>query len=75
MTTHSIIHQHIKPRMQERGLTNYALAKITGINRSTIGRYLEGNLNISLDNFLIIIKSLELNISLCKHHSDSKPQS
>lgn len=74
MTSQQIIDQHIKPRMQERGLTNYALAKITGINRSTVGRYLDGSLNISLDNFLIIIKSLELNISLCKHHSDSKTQ-
>jgi plasmid maintenance system antidote protein VapI len=52
--------------MQERGLTNYKLAKISGINRSTIGRYLDGSLKISLDNFLIIVKALGLEIKIIK---------
>lgn len=62
MTQNEIIQNHIKPRMKDRGLTNYKLAKISGINRSTIGRYLEGSLNISLDNFLIIVKALDIKI-------------
>lgn len=68
-----IITKLIKPRMEERGLTIYALGKISGVNRSIIGRWFSGEMNITLNNLMKIISALDINIQFVYKEDDSLP--
>ena len=50
----------IQNRMDELDITRYQLQQLTGINRSTIGRWLNGETSISVNNYLKILGALEI---------------
>ena len=53
----------IKELRESKGMSQYRLAEITGINRSTINRYENGSIQkISFDNLLKICEALEIDI-------------
>lgn len=52
--------QFILERMDELGITRYQLQQLTEINRSTIGRWLDGETSISFNNYLKILGALEI---------------
>ena len=55
--------EKIKELRESKGMSQYRLAEITGINRSTINRYENGSIQkISFDNLLKICKALETDI-------------
>jgi transcriptional regulator with XRE-family HTH domain len=55
--------EKIKELRESKGMSQYRLAEITGINRSTINRYENGSIQkISFDNLLKICEALEVNI-------------
>ena len=58
-----MIGNKIKEIRELKGVSQYRLAQITGINRSTIKRYEEGAIkNISLNNLIKICKALSIDI-------------
>lgn len=48
----------IEKAMAEKGITNYRLAKITGLSQSTIGRILRKDGNPNVGSYLLIIDAL-----------------
>ena len=55
--------EKIKKLRESKGISQYRLAELTGINRSTINRYENGSIQkISFDNLLKICKALEIDI-------------
>ena len=55
--------EKIKELRESKGISQYRLAELTGINRSTINRYENGSIQkISFDNLLKICKALEIDI-------------
>ena len=53
----------IKEIREEKGITQYRLAQLTGINRSTIKRYEENSIKkISLENLMKICNALGVDI-------------
>ena len=55
--------EKIKELREEKGISQYRLAELTGINRSTINRYENGSIQkISFDNLLKICEALEIDI-------------
>ena len=55
--------EKIKELRESKGISQYRLAELTGINRSTINRYENGSIQkISFDNLLKICKALETDI-------------
>lgn len=52
--------QFILDRMDEKGITRYQLQQLTGLNRTTIGRWLDGETSISFNNYLKILGALEI---------------
>lgn len=53
----------IKEARENKGMSQYRLAEITGINRSTIKRYEDNHIKkISLDNLIKICKALEIDV-------------
>ena len=58
-----MIGEKIKELREDKGISQYRLAEITGINRSTINRYENGSIQkISFDNLLKICEALEIDI-------------
>ena len=58
-----MIGNKIKEIREEKGISQYRLAQLTGINRSTINRYENGLIQkISFDNLLKICEALEIDI-------------
>ena len=58
-----MIGDKIKEIRESKDITQYRLAQLTGINRSTIKRYEEGDIKkISLDNLIKICNALEIDI-------------
>lgn len=58
-----MIGEKIKELRENKGMSQYRLAEITGINRSTINRYENNNIKkISLDNLIKICEALDVNI-------------
>lgn len=55
-----ITRQFICDRMDDLGITRYQLQQLTEINRSTIGRWLDGETSISFNNYLKILGALEI---------------
>ena len=55
-----MIRKVVENRMAEKGITRYRLAQLTEINRSTIGRWLDGETSISVNNYLKILGALEI---------------
>lgn len=55
-----LVRQFIGEHMDELGITRYRLQQLTGINRSTIGRWLDGETSISVNNYLKILGALEI---------------
>ena len=54
-----MIGNKIKEIREEKGISQYRLAQLTGINRSTIKRYEENSIKkISLDNLIKICNAL-----------------
>ena len=51
----------IKILLDEKGITNYALAKNLGISKSTVANWFEGTTVPSLDNFLRLAKLAGVN--------------
>jgi len=56
-----IIAKLILPRMDELGMTAYKLAKVSGVSKTTIGRWFAGTQNIKLISFLQILGALQIN--------------
>ena len=55
--------EKIKELRESKGISQYRLAELTGINRSTINRYENGSIQkISFDNLLKICEALEIDI-------------
>ena len=55
--------EKIKELRESKGISQYRLAELTGINRSTINRYENGSIQkISFDNLLKICKTLGVDI-------------
>ena len=55
--------EKIKELRESKGISQYRLAELTGINRSTINRYENGSIQkISFDNLLKICEALETDI-------------
>ena len=55
--------EKIKELRESKGISQYRLAELTGINRSTINRYENGSIHkISFDNLLKICEALETDI-------------
>ena len=55
--------EKIKELRENKGMSQYRLAEITGINRSTINRYENGSIQkISFDNLMKICEALEIDI-------------
>ena len=55
--------EKIKELRENKGISQYKLAELTGINRSTINRYENGSIQkISFDNLLKICEALEIDI-------------
>ena len=55
--------EKIKNLRESKGISQYRLAELTGINRSTINRYESGIIQkISFDNLLKICEALEIDI-------------
>ena len=58
-----MIGNKIKEIREEKGISQYRLAQLTGINRSTINRYEKGLIQkVSFDNLLKICEALEVDI-------------
>lgn len=58
-----MIGEKIKEIREEKGMTQYRLSQLTGINRSTIKRYEENYIKkISLENLIKICNALEVDI-------------
>ena len=51
----------IKLLLDEKGITNYAVAKKLAISKSTVANWFEGTTVPSLDNFLRLAKLAEVN--------------
>ncbi len=56
-----IIEKLILPRMREKKLSPEKIGALTGLNYSTIYKWMSGNINISLLNFLKICGALDIN--------------
>ena len=55
--------EKIKELRESKGISQYRLAEITGINRSTIKRYEDNEIKkISFDNLMKICEALEIDI-------------
>ena len=55
--------EKIKKLRESKGISQYRLAELTGINRSTINRYENGSIQkISFDNLLKICEALEIDM-------------
>ena len=58
-----MIGEKIREVRESKGMSQYRLAEITGITRSTINRYETGSIQkISFDNLLRICEALEIDI-------------
>jgi transcriptional regulator with XRE-family HTH domain len=58
-----MIGDKIKEIRENKGMSQYRLAQITGINRSTIKRYEENSIKkISLDNLIKICNALGVDV-------------
>lgn len=58
-----MIGSKIKEMREAKGISQYRLAQITGINRSTIKRYEENYIRkISFDNLIKICEALNIDI-------------
>ena len=58
-----MIGEKIQELRESKGISQYRLAELTGINRSTINRYENGSIQkISFDNLLKIGEALEIDI-------------
>lgn len=62
--------QMILPRMQELGISQYELAKRTGLAFSTITRWFRGEMGISSENLIKILTALDLNIYIVPKELD-----
>jgi len=62
--------QMILPRMQEKGISQYELAKRTGLAASSITRWFKGEMGISSENLIKILTALELNIHIIPKELD-----
>lgn len=54
------IREFVEDRMAERGITRYRLQNLTGLNRTTIARWLDGETSITMGNYLKILGALEI---------------
>ena len=52
--------QFIQRRMEEKGLNMHQIQKVTGVNETTVGRWLRGDTSISYNNFLKVCGALEI---------------
>lgn len=52
--------QFILDRMDNLGVTRYRLQQLTGINRTTVARWLDGETSISFNNYLKILGALDI---------------
>lgn len=66
-----LIRKFIGERMDELGITRYQLQQLTEINRSTIGRWLDGETSISFNNYLKILGALEVRPYLVPAEDDN----
>ncbi len=57
---------------KEKEITNYRLAQLSGLKENQISAYFSHKTMPSLENFLRLCKSVELNLFLEDRNSDSK---
>ena len=67
-----LIRSLLLKRMKEKGLTYYSLAQLTGVNRLTLQRNLEGETEMSLRTYLKICGALELRPYLIPSENDDR---
>lgn len=56
----------MKLRKEELGVSDYKLAQVTGLNRSTVKRIFDGEVIPSIENFLILATALRLSCRFVK---------
>ena len=72
--TQLIMKKFLPDRMEDLGITQYRLAQILDVNRSTVKRWFDGDVNISLHDFLRICGALNLNPYLVPKEGDDTPK-
>lgn len=55
-----MIRKFIQERMEEKEISQYKLAQLTDLAESTLSRWMKGESNISLINFLKVLGALEI---------------
>lgn len=65
-----MIRKFIEDRMAEKGITRYRLQNLTGLNRTTIARWLDGETSITMGNFLKVLGALEIRPHLIPAEGD-----
>lgn len=65
-----MIRKYIENRMAEKGMTRYRLQQLTGLNRTTIARWLDGETSITMGNFLKILGALEIRLYFVPEEDD-----
>lgn len=67
-----IMKKVIIPRMEDRGVTRYKMAQELDVQQSTIKRWLEVDVKVSLHNFIRMLAYLELKpLFLPKEYDDT----
>lgn len=65
-----IIIKYLKDRMEIQGISSYALAKKSGVSKSTLSRFFNGEVDISLLNYLKLLGALEIRPYLVSKEDD-----
>ena len=52
--------EFIQRRMKEKDISMHRIQKLTGVNETTVGRWLRGETSISYNNFLKVCGALEI---------------
>lgn len=55
--------EELRQLVTARGLSGYALAEKSGVNRANVNRFLSGQAGLSLDSFVAIVEALGLRLA------------
>ena len=62
--------EFIQLRMKKKDISMHRIQKLTGVNETTVGRWLRGETSISFNNFLKICGALEIRPYLVEDEDD-----
>lgn len=74
-TVEFIMKKVIIPRMDDREVTRYKMAQDLDVEQSTIKRWIEGDVKISLYNFMRLLGYLEIKPYFVPKEADDTPDS